>query len=622
MKKLILNTLDNKWVKLTLLIAIPILLCGFIAAALISGSNLLKSALVCLALAFTISSGGFLGAVYKKGRFEEFLPLTLFALVFVLFISGLFNNLGIGAVAVLLLAALCYILGIIRIAKAKASAADYIGSFLSPALAVYLILALLTVAVVYGMRLHYWDEFTNWADTVKAMFQTGHFSTDKNSYSVFSAYPPAMGLFQYFIQKLGAFFGQDFCEWYLYLGYNLFSFSLFMPMLKKLRYKNLGGLVLSVAFIYFAPNIVYPEFGTTLLIDSFLGLLGGFIFIIPFCYESRFLKLATLCGALFTVILAKDAADGASKPSSFNFIGLDGLFDVISGKDVGYRSSAYSSFIAVTKRDVLPIIIIFVLLLFFGCVLYRVRHKATPLSRKATLLLPSLVGVYLIYAIALLLLYLCYFTEHEAVGLASFSRYMSVIFQMFAFTVFYFVITEITAIKGKEENITGIMIALVIFLVAALSPSEEIRIRTLTERPAMSEYHYNTTQFADECREYIPENSRVYLLSQKNSFETDYDYWVMKYSLRPSVFPSGSASTYISAENNPDKTGIWSINITPEQFAETLHKDYDYLIILKTDEYFTESFKELFENPQSVGDKSIYKIDAESGLLTLVVDLS
>ena len=52
--------------------------------------------------------------------------------------------------------------------------------------------------------------------------------------------------------------------------------------------------------------------------------------------------------------------------------------------------------------------------------------------------------------------------------------------------------------------------------------------------------------------------------------------------------------------------------ITAAQWRQDVFA-YDYLLLFHTDEYIADTFGDLFADPQSIADRSLYRIHSQSG---------
>lgn len=271
------------------------------------------------------SAGSAYAAAYHGRRYEEALPLTLCVTTATLYAFGWFGQLRLGVYAVLGVAAClyaCSLYGIVR----RRNARQFLRSFVTPAFLIFLLLAAIAYVCNYGRLACSWDEFTHWADVVKAMRMVNGLSTHPDAHSMFSSYPPAMALLQYLGVTLCEIFPTpqlfhlaDNAEWPLYFIYLTVCFALFMPFLKGLRFRKPLSMLCSAILVFLLPGLFCGSYGayrsvnsyfySTIYIDTYLGLLSGFCLSWVFCMDlSRPLERCTLALSLFVLVLVKDAA--------------------------------------------------------------------------------------------------------------------------------------------------------------------------------------------------------------------------------------------------------------------------------------------------------------------------
>ncbi len=255
-----------------------------------------------------LSGAVFCSAIFGK-RAESVLPLSFFAIVFLLYGCGLFGFLEQGVYGVLALSVVLYGWSLAAVWRKRAFRA-FANNLFTPGFFVY---ALLFVAVWYSNRgklLHFYDEFTHWGDVVKVMCQFNDFATHPGSGSMFATYPPAMALLQYFSQKVNmlASGSPAMDEGLLYMAYQWTLLSLYMPFLARLTFRRPWQIVLATGMIFSLPLFSFLSSAYALIyIDSFLGAMGGFVCLYAFlCKRTDHVELTMLFLALFTMTLTKD----------------------------------------------------------------------------------------------------------------------------------------------------------------------------------------------------------------------------------------------------------------------------------------------------------------------------
>lgn len=254
-------------------------------------------------------SGSIFALSFFRRRPEQILPITVMGIVAVLYVAGLLGILAPGFCFLLAMAALLIAVSVFRVLRRR-QLRRFLADFFTPGMCIFCGLFVFLVYMNYGMLAHGWDEFSHWMDCVKAMTILDSFATDPRSYSTYASYPPSMSLFQYFVEKIYLILNPDaaFCEWLVYLAYQIFALSLLMPLLRGFSHeKPLENFALAAA-VFLAPTLTYGDFYTSVYIDAFVGILTGCGFAAVMLHRKKdpvyFLYLSLLC---FCLVLAKDA---------------------------------------------------------------------------------------------------------------------------------------------------------------------------------------------------------------------------------------------------------------------------------------------------------------------------
>ena len=187
-------------------------------------------------------SGSMLGSAVWKKRFEDLLPIGCASIVLMLFLCGILGFLKQGVYLVLIISVFLWSYSLCHLFRNK-TWKEFGNNFLTPAFCIFLAAYIVLTYTNYGMMAATWDEFSHWADIVKAMVSIDDFGTNPEAQSIFQSYPPGMSLFQYFFEKVYLLLnrGELFSEWRLYFSYQIFFLSFFMPFLRKLTFEHLSA---------------------------------------------------------------------------------------------------------------------------------------------------------------------------------------------------------------------------------------------------------------------------------------------------------------------------------------------------------------------------------------------
>ena len=214
-----------------------------------------------------------------------------------------------GVAAVIVISILLYGISFTSIIRGKQEI-NFARRFFTPGLLVFCMTYVVLTTLNYGRMAMTWDEFSHWADVVRAMVNVDDFSTNPETRCLFQSYMPGMSLFQYFGQELHLMLdaGADFSEWRLYFSYHIFSCAFILPFLKHLSFRRLGsGAILFCAVCLLPMGLFNHYFPNALYIDAFVGIVAGAGFALVYC-ERRKNTLIDLeiLSALFVLVFAKD----------------------------------------------------------------------------------------------------------------------------------------------------------------------------------------------------------------------------------------------------------------------------------------------------------------------------
>ena len=603
-------------------------------------------------------------------RFEEIVPLSEMALVFVLFLFGLAGSLLAGVYAVLALALAAYVLAAVAV-KRRGDPRGFLRRFFTPGFALFLVLAAALLAFNYGRLLASWDDFTHWGDVVLVMTELDDFATNPLSHSLFPEYPPGISLFQYFLQKLFVFAGgAPFTEWALYYAHQLLFFCLFLPFMKKLDFKRpYAYLIPAILFLLPLGVELHDLMFQRTTVDTIMAALYGCVLAqclmpgeksrldkISICMMLAFLPMFKGLGILFALTGAlvyllpeiKSAAplrekaklglaaagsvllprflwelhvrsSGAKRAFSM------GMSGGLMGAD-GYRAETLKNFIkAFLERDMasnrvsntlFPTPVFLTVLLLTLLLFCLQRYDGLFPSRRGLhrKLFWAIAASFAVDFVGIGLAYMFSFSVWEAVELASFERYVGTVFIAGGYML---VLLSVDLIQRGALNGSRLT-ALVLCGLVALTPWTPVLDYVGRGGPA---YSVEFRQPYEELRQQVEaaaggEASRIYLVSSDSV-----DKVVLRYVLRPHtvnidhmnqmefvnvVWDSGVPNTYDGGELSP-----------AEAWREDLKANFDYVLLVHLNEGLAEKFGSVFTDPGDIQERSLYRVDRESGLLTL-----
>lgn len=232
-------------------------------------------------------------------------------------------------------------------------------------------------------------------------------------------------------------------------------------------------------------------------------------------------------------------------------------------------------------------------------------HSADKSNRRIALV--TTVVLFVVYIFGACVMYMFKFTEYEAIHLASFNRYMNIMFCGLGYLLNVLLIVSVT----KSDYKKPIVALCIILLLSPLDYYSRLFKRKLVIES--NQYRRQYISIIASVDNISVDEGKVYILSQEDNGE---DYEKIKYIIRPRI-------TY--------SKWIWSIGETPyydgdifthivdrDAWINELFDEYSYLIVYESNDWFTSSYSEYFEG--EISDRQLYKVDADSRKLTPVFE--
>lgn len=625
--------------------------------------------LIFLAVIFSFSL--YSAAKFHK-RFELTLPVWCMASGAIIFFAGLAGALKAGAYAVLFIALIFWLLGLLEIYNNKNNLNLFINNFFTPGFAVFLIFAFISALALNGVMVHSWDEFSHWADIVKVLSTLDMLGSPATN-SSFASYPPAMAVFQYLIQKIFLLFNPEkiFAEWLIFYAYQIYLFAVLMPLFYKCEFKKFFDVIFLAAIIFITPAFFYIHLYCAVYIDPFLGCLAGsgMAVIILFNKDDKdyfydyFITLV-----IFTLVLTKDvglllagslvllyiidlwlmergifrsalAVIALALPKllwNYRIIsnGIRKAFDthpdwtmlynVISNHDTSYKRTIFENYfnallfkpVILSENPPLRIHVsyfaIFILMsgLILIAVLFLLRKNKLSKGQAALYFTVPFLQTF-IFMFGLCAVYIFNFSEYEGVKLASFDRYLRIAFLAFYIALFALAWKCAEIINLKLKNIFKAIIILPCIAVFLIYFIPHINKEYTSSVIVRAKYNNIVNKINEECEG----KGRIYFISQEDS---GFDYWVTRFSVRPNIINNGY-NEFSWSIGEPFYNGdIWTSRTSAEDLKNILLNNYDYVALHHVNKYFIEHYSNLFVQPETISDDVLYKVNKQTGLLEFI----
>lgn len=597
-----------------------------------------------------ISSGSVYAAARWNRKYEEVLPLTCCTMVLTMFLFGVFGFLKLGAAVVCAACAGLYVLAALHVGKQK-NWEGFLRNVLTPGFFLYLAFNIMYVVFIYGKVFDKIDEFTHWGDTVRIMCNLDAFGTHPASNAMYASYPPAMSLFQYFLQKLRCWQpGHLLVEWMCYYAYQAFTLSFLMPLCTRGR-RGLLGYGMFALGVFCLPHLFFTHYYDSILIDAFVGIVSGAgicLFVWEqkkdFLYHARILVICSIlmlakdAGALFAVILAamyaleqwqterklRPAALAAAAVAApkllwkFNIwynhaetvfsekVVLSQFVDIVLGRDTTYRQTVWHSFLEamVSPRTMIvslrtyiqiylpPLAVMVLLVLAVWGILRFCAKKGDVAPEKVSIVTGLLALQFVAYTVGICLMYLFKFDEMEAYALESFDRYYGIVFQSAWSVVLMGLVLMLKYWKPVKAAAAAAVLAGFLVVAAPLILMYEYFSGSAVR--SSQAFRENYIPLAQSIPQYANDEDRICVVSMEN---IGFDALVLRYSTQ---------LTHLGGFGIVRHAPM----LTPEEWAAQLWEHYDYVALYRFDDYFLENYSSVFEDPTDLHWDTLYRVDA------------
>lgn len=446
-------------------------------------------------------NGYYLLMVSKFKVKKEFVfAISASLLIIILFFASILNMLFAFSILILFGGFFTYL----YLDRKKLLTKDFLKSFFDYKYFIFMGLILYFTVVGYQLHLTHYDNFSHWALAIKQLFNHNTLSSFKYNIDTFTSYPPGSALFTYYF---GLIFSET--EEAMIIGHNYLNLAFMSPILALFNDKKKVSSSILFCLLVLCFSIININFND-LLVDTTLGLVGITSFIYAFVNRDDYKKCfkgLTLFSILFVLI----------KNSGFIFMALNGfllylvfkhngkvkegikyiglMFLITIGifliwqshlgmvypSDDGYTSRHsvsinnvgrnvlqkgfdkiieilkiyFNYFIDIKNNVINHYLIIFNLFLVFMAFFYKKNRSVI----KKSLLLFN--GIFLLYGLALGVMYIVSMPYDEALYLAGFNRYMMTM--IIALMAIIIIIVYYHLDNGRKGNV-GILITFMIFL--------------------------------------------------------------------------------------------------------------------------------------------------------------
>ena len=193
-------------------------------------------------------------ACYFRVTLVETMPVFVCMLILILYALAMIHRLPWidGIVAVVVAAFVVWIVsrpGEVR----KEFGTECIGKMTQASFVAAVMVLLVITACTIGKVVTWWDDINFWAADVKSLYYLGGFAEKyENVAPEFGDYPPAGQLFKWLFLH---FDPHMFREGLAFVGYYIMNISFLLPLLRRIKGRNVPVILLAAAALWFLPSI-------------------------------------------------------------------------------------------------------------------------------------------------------------------------------------------------------------------------------------------------------------------------------------------------------------------------------------------------------------------------------
>lgn len=300
---------------------------------------------------------------------------------------------------------------------------------------------------------------------------------------------------------------------------------------------------------------------------------------------------------------------GENHDDAYRIETLNNFYAKIFSKDLEVLTSLTSHFFIFTIM-----FIIFAILIAY-CLFYKLKgsrlERNSNLNKSKIYIICGLYLVFILYTIGLLISYMYFFMEYEAVRLASFDRYMFILYTGFV----VFVLGVVINIFNITKKHTLVCSAICIFTLLMFNYTHLKKSFNKDDVVSAVAGRENLNVLVDNFRSVTdPDiNDNILLVVQNTSGFLNRQ---MKYLMRPD-----NVTKAVFSFGTPYSDGdIWTKDYTLVEWEEFIFDKfgYEYIMMMSVDLQFIEKYKDTFDQPENIKNHSVFKINQEKRIIECV----
>lgn len=506
-----------------------------------------------------------------------------------------------------------------------------------------------------------WDEFSHWGLALKGMLLENKLPCLTSIQDGFKEYPPAASLFQYILLKASGLGMQEDAALF---AQGIFALSfLFYPLHRLEGRRGWRALPAAALGLFFLPLVLYPNFYTETTADGLLGILWGFLPLVWFLGRRGKMEKALLAAAAAQLCLTKStgpllaalvlavmllpvrgdntrlttrlkalwptAAAAVFAAGSWELLltlgqvpqrwspqglTLGNLWQLFVHHQPGWRIQVIRNYLANLAGDWnygglsflhFPYLAFFLIGAALTVLVWKLCVKA---DRAPLVTAMAGMGVSLaLYVLFVLAGYLFWFTEAEALMLASLSRYLNAGVLACLLVLAGFGLPALSGLRLR--GVLAGTAATALLWVLLTSPDPWSVVNKILHAPDEAALTLETVapyrEAADRlCVLPAEEDGRlpVYVIAQSDAGLAQLR---LNYELAP-LYLDEHATSIGSPYGEAD---IWTLDCTAEEWGEVLRQSYQYVYLYSVDSQFAAEFLPLFDGDASNVNGNLLRVE-------------
>ncbi|WP_061249393.1 hypothetical protein [Leptospira alstonii] len=293
----------------------------------------------------------------------------------------------------------------------------------------------------------------------------------------------------------------------------------------------------------------------------------------------------------FSQIKKSFSSDGASERDKETIANFGKTFGTkrINSESVFQRFSQRLSYRLTPSKS-----FFFFIFLSIGAVLAESRRRD---RWRAVIGLTFMFTCFVMYTFGLLLMYLYSFGDYEGPRLASFERYMGIIFLAWAIVIWGFLLQ---AADQEKKYYSYILKGIAFVCVLSLSPARAAGFVFLSPQPLPIRTEIRS--LLSGVTSNIENDKKVYIVWQNT---TGFEPWILAYELLPRITSTRSMGWSLGRPYYPGD--IWTADWTLQEWSDRL-ASYDFVLLASVDSRFWERYLPLFRVTSNIKNEKLFRV--------------